>query len=72
MNLLMTQKKSFSHKSQSKRRNLKKRQVLMMRKMIRRQSSLTVTELLLWMEKSLIKTHNLPHITKAKMTMRMF
>ena len=59
-------------KSQSKRSYLKTKQIKMTRKMIGRLSSLTATELLLWMEKSLIKIHNLLHITKAKMTTRMF
>ena len=72
MNLLMMQKKSLNHKSLPKKSNLNPKQVKMTRRMIERQSSLMVTGLSLWMEKSLIKTHNLPHITKAKMTTRMF
>ena len=72
MNLLMMQKKSLNHKSLPKKSNLNLKQVKMTRRMTERQSSLMVTGLSLWMEKSLIKTQNLPHITKAKMTTRMF
>ena len=68
----MMQKKSLNHKSLPKKSNLNPKQVKMMKKMIERQSLLTVTELSLWTEKSLIKTRNLPHITKAKMMTRMF
>lgn len=72
MNLLKMQWKNLNLKSQSKKRSLRTKQLKMTRKMIGRQSSLTETELSLWMAKSLIKIHNLQHITKAKMTTRMF